>query len=1192
METAKAVVQAGRLKPYLRLSRAISEYGQVLDEIDSGNRIVFKNIQARSRPTEAHEVTRLAERLNRDGSRLHRTWKPYATRLLSFLEQIRTFAKAGDVLVGGSQNMIACGVWATVRVCLEVVIGHLALFERLSRLWMTLGRLSTIYDDIVALYPAARDLQDLMCEYLIVVVELCKRVTIFTSRRTIFQLTSQLTSSVEGELRDFEASLKAWGVLIEQKVNFLRAKSQQESAGTLARIANKLSSASGRIEKMHNAERRMELFRRLSRHQDQFELEWRRLRRKGTAAWIFEDENYLGWRRSAGSSHLCIHGTLGSGKSVLMANIVAVLHSEHPCGDIKRGSEDISSSSPMGFIVASFFTPGGHRPGSIDDAVILGSLAFQLIRGCGESVMQSTLGTDSEIDAARFWSNINGYLPGEGQVFVILDGLEELQPEVSGHVLETLRRASLSCNRLHICASCQTSSPFKAMLREYGFDTSVSMTNNAKDKEIEEFIESEIERRSKLCDMSTVLAEAVKDALTVGAQGMYLWAALQLERVLPQYRMAVLTDSDVRNILADLPVDLNAAFQKALESIYNPKYGGRIFQVVAAAERPLTTRELRVALNVRPGVPSWDGSTMVWDPVSVVVGCGGGLLEIDEEYQTVHFIHHSALAYLLHGEDDGPGPHRLCFGLPEASQLMASISVAYLHFPMHNQQLVLRQREGLKPKNVVIKVTEIAASQGRVGKILTHLRQRHEAQLQERDFDISRVLDGISSTSTRNDESNSEALILLDYVQEYWLQHTRDVVSDSVGTQTLLHELFRSTAPHVPKPWTDGDWKDALKWAWENDHTALLQYASLKTWQPPVSQYISRLPKAELIKRYYKKMTGRSFSTILVSYALTAYLSETAAGLDWWLTHAPLEWRDLCDHTIFSSPLKEIGREPDLEIIKRFLQAGADPETPLWLPAGPPILDYFVARQPPGIERLSAVRYLLELGAPSMSAPASWILGQSALGNAIVEGDFDLVHLLIAAGVLAPDLQVVVNTDGQHAEELARQNGRISLFKATVETCTKSFTTDTPTTHFERYYRDVALGDDRVSQSFLQSLGPVVLGRLLYVKLDASISVSELQNIINAGGDPGPSIAKAMVCSMPEVVASIIANGVALEQPAKADCRGKWGFAPKGYTPKEVFDLLENGRRNAILSALSEQGVPDIVVDVRETDYMYTPPPS
>lgn len=42
--------------------------------------------------------------------------------MTSFLQSVQQFAGLGDILVGGSQNLIACGVWTLVRMSLLVSV--------------------------------------------------------------------------------------------------------------------------------------------------------------------------------------------------------------------------------------------------------------------------------------------------------------------------------------------------------------------------------------------------------------------------------------------------------------------------------------------------------------------------------------------------------------------------------------------------------------------------------------------------------------------------------------------------------------------------------------------------------------------------------------------------------------------------------------------------------------------------------------------------------------------------------------------------------------------------------------------------------------------------------------------------------------------------------------------------------------
>lgn len=176
---------------------------------------------------------------------------------------------------------------------------------------------------------------------------------------------------------------------------------------------------------------------------------------------------------------------------------------------------------------------------------------------------------------------------------------------------------------------------------------SISMSCSRKDREIEAYIKGELSRRTLAQRLDEATKEHVQNILVQGAQGMYLWVVLQLNALFPLYGEALTVLEDFARILDRLPTGLFGSFEQALGRIKDDKYGSRIFEIVTAAIRPLTKNELRGALNIEPGVPFWGDSTLPLDAEALVYCCGGGLLHIDEEENTVHYIHHSALRHVL-----------------------------------------------------------------------------------------------------------------------------------------------------------------------------------------------------------------------------------------------------------------------------------------------------------------------------------------------------------------------------------------------------------------------------------------------------------------------------------------------------------------------------------------------------------------
>lgn len=116
--TLKQLTLTGGLKLEARLGVAVSEFLQALDE---DRRKGFRQMQATCRKqVSGLDVVRLTEEINKDGARRHRAWKPHGTKIGSFLSRLQTFASIGDVLIGGSQNLIATGVWSAMRLTLTV----------------------------------------------------------------------------------------------------------------------------------------------------------------------------------------------------------------------------------------------------------------------------------------------------------------------------------------------------------------------------------------------------------------------------------------------------------------------------------------------------------------------------------------------------------------------------------------------------------------------------------------------------------------------------------------------------------------------------------------------------------------------------------------------------------------------------------------------------------------------------------------------------------------------------------------------------------------------------------------------------------------------------------------------------------------------------------------------------------------
>lgn len=112
------LAKPAKLKSDIRLAQAISEFQK---DLPTELKARFSAYQAQSQkcPPDTSDVMRLTAEIDRHGVGRGRCLGP---RFTNFLQAVQQFAALGDIIVGGSQNAIACGVWSLVRLSLLVSV--------------------------------------------------------------------------------------------------------------------------------------------------------------------------------------------------------------------------------------------------------------------------------------------------------------------------------------------------------------------------------------------------------------------------------------------------------------------------------------------------------------------------------------------------------------------------------------------------------------------------------------------------------------------------------------------------------------------------------------------------------------------------------------------------------------------------------------------------------------------------------------------------------------------------------------------------------------------------------------------------------------------------------------------------------------------------------------------------------------
>jgi hypothetical protein len=117
-----AMSNASPLKPEIRLAQAVSQFEA---DLSSEQKTSFRTYRSQSHdsPPDPGDIMRLTAEIDRCASgKVVGGRRCFEPRLTSFLHAVQQFAALGDVVVGGSQNLIACSVWSVVRISLLVSV--------------------------------------------------------------------------------------------------------------------------------------------------------------------------------------------------------------------------------------------------------------------------------------------------------------------------------------------------------------------------------------------------------------------------------------------------------------------------------------------------------------------------------------------------------------------------------------------------------------------------------------------------------------------------------------------------------------------------------------------------------------------------------------------------------------------------------------------------------------------------------------------------------------------------------------------------------------------------------------------------------------------------------------------------------------------------------------------------------------
>ena len=373
---------------------------------------------------------------------------------------------------------------------------------------MRIGRTCPRYQEFGLLYPESTRLQCTLCEYFVVIVHLCKQAVLFLNKPFWSQLSSSVLKPFESEFGRFHQDLESLASCIREEFSLASNHAQQNETAEMSKfraLAKKFSDLStrdleeARIRKRKKAE--LQFLNACSVYDH--EKSWKQARKRGNANWICHDEGYKQWKQEKMSSTLWCTGMLGSGKTVLSANVV----------------EDLRITTPA--VVAYFFCKYDEAE-SLQTRTVIGSIARQIFDQIKpdlvDAIPQMRSGT---IDTDQVLDYIQKLLPSNlHRYFIIIDGLDECERKESRLLLRCLEQLLMFDQVIQIfCSSRPDVFRWASGPLEPKWNVSMSKTS----LDMEEYIETALEQRLESGNLfvgNPAIIFTIRDALLENAHGM------------------------------------------------------------------------------------------------------------------------------------------------------------------------------------------------------------------------------------------------------------------------------------------------------------------------------------------------------------------------------------------------------------------------------------------------------------------------------------------------------------------------------------------------------------------------------------------------------------------------------------------------------------------------------------------------
>ncbi|KAF4340702.1 hypothetical protein FBEOM_5418 [Fusarium beomiforme] len=362
----------------------------------------------------------------------------------------------------------------------------------------------------------------------------------------------------------------------------------------------------------------------------------RERRHPGTGTWLLNSPVFQEWKLGL-RQHLWLYGLAGCGKTILSTTIL-----------------DYLLQTNTYTTLAFFFDFSDPKKQKLDD--LLRSLADQLYYTGNEAARRLdslfTSYNDGRIqpDTNALSACVDTMIQTAGKVFIIIDALDECT--AGEELLQWLKH--VASRKAQLIVTGRPEVEFQSAIpRSFGKRNCVQLDKNVINGDIRSYVKATLEQKPDFVDkkLSPSILKEIRDKIGYRADGMFRWAACQLETL-----ARCLSPAAIEIALESLPNDLNETYRRMVQNIPSEYKSSaiRLLQFLVHTKRPLTLPEAVevIATEIDQEPRGFDVKRRLFQATDILRYCPSLVIIAKITYyaetvEELHLAHFSVKEYLL-----------------------------------------------------------------------------------------------------------------------------------------------------------------------------------------------------------------------------------------------------------------------------------------------------------------------------------------------------------------------------------------------------------------------------------------------------------------------------------------------------------------------------------------------------------------